>query len=230
MKTNLNFKTIIAALAITVGLSSCMKNDTDYTPVEISGLSLIHASPTTQKLDVYVDNTRASINDFSFGTKMDYLNAYSGVRTIQIAKQGTSASIFSKQFTLKKSVGYSAFLINALENIDVLLVEDELKVPTTGKASVRFVNVSPDATPLNLAITGQATDLATGVAYKASSEIVEIDPAEKVNFDVKTADGIVKTALQNVKIEAGKIYTVWAKGLNSATDDTKFGVAIFTHK
>ena len=230
MKTNFNFKTIIAALAITVGLSSCMKNDDNYTPVEISGLSLIHASPTTDKLDVYVDNTKASINDFSFGTKMDYLNAYSGVRTLRIAKQGGTTAIFSKQYTLKQSVGYSAFLINALDNIDILLVEDELKVPTAGKASIRLVNVSPDATPLSLSITGQTSNLASGVAFKANSSIVEIDPSEKVSFDIKTADGVVKTALQNVKIEAGKIYTVWAKGLNAATDDTKFRVAIFTHK
>ncbi|RZJ81876.1 MAG: DUF4397 domain-containing protein [Flavobacterium sp.] len=230
MKTNLNFKTIIAALAITLGLSSCMKNDENYTPVEISGISLINASPTADKLDVYIDNTRASVNDFVFGTKMDYLNAYTGTRTFRVAKSGATTAFYSKDFKLEPSVGYSAFLINKTDNLEILMLADELKVPATGKAHVRFVNVSPDATALSLSITGQTTSLATAIAYKASSTFVEINAAEKVSFDIKTADGVTSSPLQNVKIEAGKIYTVWAKGLVAATDDTKFGVAIFTHK
>ncbi|WP_379086879.1 hypothetical protein [Pedobacter sp. UC225_65] len=42
--------------------------------------------------------------------------------------------------------------------------------------------------------------------------------------------GNVETFIADVKIEEGKIYTVYARGLKAATDETKLGVAVFTHK
>ncbi|RZL48655.1 MAG: DUF4397 domain-containing protein [Pedobacter sp.] len=230
MKISLRIKTLLTALVITLGLASCSKNEYDNTPIYISGLSLIHASPTAEKFDVYVDRNRASIDDFSFGTKMDYLNAYAGNRTFQVAKKGNSTTLLTKEFTLEAEYGYSLFIVNKLENLELLFLKDDLTIPAASKAKVRFVNLSPDAAALNYAINGQATDLASNRAFKEYSEFITIDAAEKVTFNVKDATGVVIAALTDVKIESGKTYTVYAKGLKANTDDTKFGAAIFTHK
>lgn len=231
MKISLKTKTLLAALTITLGLASCSKNDIDNTPIYISGVSLVHASPTTEKLDVYIDNTRASIDDFAFGTKMDYLRAYSGDRTITVTKKGSAAKLTTDLIKLEPEFGYSVFVVDKFETIDILTLKDDLTKPAAGKAKIRFVNLSPDGGPLNLAINGVATDLVDNKAFKEFSTFQTIDAAEKVTFNIKNkATTLVEATLADVKIEDGKTYTIYAKGLKANTDDTKFGAAIFTHK
>lgn len=231
MKLSINYKAIIASLTLSLGLLSCAKNDDNYQPVEIAGLSLIHASPTAEKLDVYLDNTKGSGTDFAFGTKIDYLNAYAGSRKLTVTKKDITTSLKTEQFTLEPRVGYSLFVVGQLENIAFLMLKDDLVKPEEGKAKVRFVNLSPDAEALSLAIVGATTDLATNKAFKEFSAFETINAAEKVTFNVKNnTSGAIKTTLTDIKIENGKVYTIYAKGLKSTTDDTKFGATIFTHK
>ncbi|WP_379086876.1 DUF4397 domain-containing protein [Pedobacter sp. UC225_65] len=146
MKISFNYKAIIAAVTLSVALLSCAKKQ-DYIVVDVSGLSLIHASPTIEKLDVYVDNTRATISDFGYGSKIDYLNAYSGNRKLTVTKKESGVALKSEFATLTVNKGYSLFVIDKLENIKFLLLEDDLAKPAAGKAKVRFVNLSPDSDP-----------------------------------------------------------------------------------
>lgn len=230
MKISFNYKAIIAAVTLSVALLSCSKTQ-DYTVVDISGLSLIQASPTTEKLDVYVDNSKATVSDFVYGSKIDYLNAYSGNRVLRLSKKDAGVALKTEMVTLFTNKGYSLFVIDKLENVKFLLLEDDLTKPATGKARIRFVNLSADAEALNLAIEGKPTDLATNKAFKEYSDFETIDAGDNVKFIVKNkTTGNIETSIADVKIEAGKIYTIYVKGLKAATDDMKLGVAIFTHK
>jgi hypothetical protein len=111
------------------------------------------------------------------------------------------------------------------------MVKDDLTAPASGKARVRFVHLSPDAPAFNLAIAGKDTDLFTDKSFKGYTDFVDIDPAEKVTFNVKNkVNGAIAASIADVKIEANKIYTVWVKGLVAATDNTKLGVEVFVHR
>lgn len=224
-------KAIAAALTLSLGLFSCSKMDSDYQPIEVSGLNIIQATPTTELLDVYVDNTRANGNtDFEFGNKIGYLSAYSGNRTFNVTKKNTPTSLKSLAYTLKPQIGYSLFVANTLENVELLMLEDNLTKPAAGKATIRFVNLSPDGGALSLAINGSATDLSTNKLFKEFSEFVTIDAAESVTLNVKNAtSGLTETAVTNYKIEDGKIYTIYAKGLKAGTGETGFSAKIFSH-
>lgn len=223
-------KIIIAAMTLSVALTACSKNE-DYTPQDISGLSVIHASPTTEKLDILVDTKKANIADFSYTNKIDYMNLISGKRKVAITKKGVTTALLSDSLTFKPQFGYSLFIIDKLETVKFLFLEDDLTQPVTGKARIRFVNASPDAPALNLTIAGKETDLVTNKAFKEFSAFESIDAAEKVTFNVKNkATGATEATIADVKIEPGRIYTIWVKGLKAATDDTKLGVSVFTHK
>ena len=223
-------KIIIAAITLSVSLTACSKDD-DLTPQDISGLSVIHASPTTEKLDILVDTKKTNTADFAYTNKIDYLNLISGKRKISITKKGVTTALLSDSLTFKPQFGYSLFVIDKIETVKFLLLEDDLTQPATGKARIRFVNASPDAPALNLAIAGKETDVFTNKLFKEFSAFESIDAAEKVTFNVKNkATGATEATIADVKIEAGKIYTIWVKGLKAATDDTKLGVAVFTHK
>jgi hypothetical protein len=120
--------------------------------------------------------------------------------------------------------------VNKLENIELLILDDNLEKPATGKAKIRFVNLSPDGGSLSLNVNGAATDLATNKAFKEFSTFEAVDATESTTLNIKNATtGAVETTLTNVKLEDGKIYTVYAKGLKATTDDTRFSAKMFLH-
>ncbi len=228
----MKIKTIIAAIAtLSISLASCSKDDRELVVPPISGLNIIHASPTTEKLDFYVDGTRANNVDFAFGNKMGYFSLYSGKRRlITVKKNTTTPLLVSEDLTLEDQKAYSLFIYDKFDALKYLFVKDDLTAPASGKAKLRFVHLSPDAPELSLSIAGKDADLFSGKAFKSYTDFTEIDPAAKVTFHVENADGSVTATLADIKIEAGKIYTVWVKGLKAAADDTKLGIAVFEHK
>ncbi|MFP5079227.1 DUF4397 domain-containing protein [Pedobacter sp. JCM 36344] len=226
----MKIKSLIAALAITTLLGSCMKDQEIQPQQPVAGLSIVQASPTTENLDVYVDSTRA-VSDLAYAKKVDYLNLFPGNRRLAVKKKGSQTTLLAEQLTLKDYIGYTLFIVDQLETVKFLFLEDDLAKPANGKAKVRFVNLSPDAPALNLSITGKEADLVTNKLFKEYSTFAEIDAAEKVTFNVKNKEtGALETSIADVKVDAGGIYTIWVKGLKSATDSKKLGVAIFQHK
>lgn len=232
MRFFLKHKAIAAALTfsmLSLGLVSCSKMDSNYEPIQVSGLNIIQAVPTTELLDVYVDNTRANGTEFEFGSKIGYLSAFSGNRAFNVTKRGTSTSLKSLQHTLKPQAGYSLFVANTLANIEFLMLEDNLEKPAAGKAKIRFVNLSPDAGTLALNVNGAATDLAINKAFKEFSAFETVDATENATLNIKNASGATETSIAAVKLEDGKIYTVYAKGIKANTDDTRLSAKVFVH-
>ncbi|WP_410222041.1 DUF4397 domain-containing protein [Pedobacter sp.] len=233
MRTLSGLKLFISAIVIGLSLTSCLKNkNSDYQPVQISGLSLINAVPSSTNLDVYVDNLKATnfSIDFSFGTKIDYLNAYSGKRKLDLTKQGVQTSLASTTITLDPQIAYSLFAVNKIETPEFLLLKDDLTAPQSGKAKVRFVNLSPDLGIASIAINGSNTNLFSNMSFKQASDYTEITAGTSVTFDLKNSNGTVETQLSQAQIEAGKIYTIYAKGLKSASDNTQLSMSIFRQK
>lgn len=233
MKISNNFKaiskTFIAAVILSVALSACSKDNNS--PQQVTGLAIIHTSPGTQPLDFIVDNTKANSKLFSYNTKIDYLDLVPGNRLLSIVKKDSTEFLVSERFDLSPGKAYSIFVVDTLSKKKLLLIEDDLTTPDAGKAKVRFIHLSPDALALDLSINGKETDLFTNKLFKEYTTFAMIDPGASVTFNIK--DNITKAVaatVPNVKIEQGKIYTIWAKGLKSKTDSTKFGANIYTHK
>jgi hypothetical protein len=226
----MRIKSLLAAATVTILLGSCMKNEDVKPQQPVAGLSIVQASPTAESLEFSID-AKPVLTDLTYTKKVDYLNLIPGSRTIAINKKGTPTALFSEQLTFKDYIGYTLFIVDQLDKVKFLFLEDDLATPATGKAKVRFVNLSPDAPALNLAIGGKGTDLATNKLFKEYSTFVEMDPAEKVTFNVNDkTSGDLATSIADVKIAPGGIYTVWVKGLKASTDDKKLGVAVFQHK
>ncbi len=229
MKFSFKLKSILAVATLSLGLASCSKFDNDYQPVQVSGLNVIQASPTTELLDVYISNTRANGDDFSFGSKIGYLSAYSGLRAFNVTKRNSTASLKSLQHELKPQVGYTLFVANTLANIELFIIEDNLTKPATGKAKVRFVHASPDAEALTVSINDAKIAITAGKIFKQYSEFVEVDVAQNATVKLLNATDQTEATISDVKLEDGKIYTIYAKGLKANNDATQFAGAIFTH-
>jgi hypothetical protein len=231
MKLSINFKHVIAAFITSIILISC-KKDGGGDLINVSGLSIVNASPSAEKLDVFVDNTKVtnSAVDFIFGSKIDYLSAYSGSRRMTITRKDSLVPLKSELFVLEPQFGYTLFIIDRFADIKFMLLPDNLTKPPKGKASVRFANLSPDTDPLTLSIAG-SNYLITNIVFKNYSTPILVDAGDNVDFEIREhVTGLLVAKLSTIKIEEEKIYTIYVKGLKAATDGTRLDAAIYTHK
>jgi hypothetical protein len=221
-------KIAVAVFASALLFTAC-KKDSDNQDVETAKIGFVHASPGTVPLDVIFNNQRSlSLN---YTNDKGYFNAYPGSVLIGVTKKDSTKYITNSTSLLKPGNFYSAFVVDTLKSTKILVIEDDLSTPETDKAKVRFINLSPGSPKLSLNVQGSANALFADKAFKEATPFSNIAAADSYTFEVKeTGTTAVKATLPNIKIEKGKIYTIWAKGLSSATDSTKFGLAVMPNK
>lgn len=227
MKTMTNYfspiaKTLVCALTLTSIFSSCKKDkDGIYPPmIKPAGLTLVHAAPGVAELDFYVDKDKVNSVSFAYNTAISYLTIPKpGKKELSVTKKGAADILVKLPVEFKEDKGYSAFVTDKTAST-VVFVEDDLTAPAADKAKIRFLNLSPDAGILDLAITGKTDALVAKKDFKEFSPFIATEPGAEVNFEIRTnGTTTVLATLPKVKIEKGKIYTIWAKGLKVAPKD-----------
>ena len=103
--------------------------------------------------------------------------------------------------------------------LEPLVLVDNNSAPAAGMARVRFVHASPDAPAVDIALKNGPV-LLPNIAYKGHAE-GEV-PAGTYDLEVRVAGtAAVALALPGTKIDAGKIYTVFAEGTVTGPDGNK---------
>ncbi|AOM79144.1 DUF4397 domain-containing protein [Pedobacter steynii] len=212
----------------TLMLASC---STKETPVpESSSLMVVNTSASPGTYNVYINGGKANPGPLPFGGPLPYIRLNTGESTIKFTTAGSTESLVTKKIILEDKKGYSLFLIDKEPKLDILIASDEVSALPTTKALIRFINLSPDAPALDLAVKDGAA-LVTGKAYKAIGDFIEIEP-KKYIFQIKdkTASPL-KAELAETEIKAGGIYTVLSIGLVNPTGmDPRIMVKLITNK
>lgn len=221
MKTNLIVKRKFALSAciicVAALLSSCLKsNTTDYAP-PVSLVSFFQASPDQPALDLYFNNNRVNLSPINYGTGLDYFRAYSGVRTINIDTYGVMTQLFSDTATLRANQVYSLFLATDKTSKPALvLLNDTISQPQPNTASIRFVDLSPDAPNVDLVLNNNTT--VSNKTYKGFSTFLPVTGNTTYNIQVKqTGTSTVLATLSNISFSTNRVYTIIFSGLVAGT-------------
>jgi len=133
--------------------------------------------------------------------------------------------------------------------IRFIVLEDNLTAPAGNNAGVRFVHLAPGApavwvtTASGTVFAGasnRAFALAVPVAGNTSgsrtllggaSAFATVPAAGSVNIQIRTgsATGTVVAALGGITLEAGRLYTIYARGVLGGTGDNALGASIIQH-
>jgi len=209
-------------------LTSCLK-DHDNEPLPPAGLvSVINASPDSQPLDFYLNNNMVNVYPLRFGYGLDYFRAYTGKRTATFTMAGTQQQVKSDTLTVNTDKFYSIFLANKASSPDMVILTDSIAKPASGMATIRFVNLSPDAPAADLVIKGGAT-LAANKTYKSASGFTAVQGGNYTLEVHQAGTSTVLATLDNTTITNGSVYTVWLQGFAAATDNTKLSADIQTN-
>lgn len=202
-------------LPLFVILTSCAKGDDPKT--NIAAITVIHASPGLPPIDIYINGGRINGDSIiAYTDTIPYKFVSSGSLPIVIRKNISTISYISKNLDLQSEKYYSFFVTGKPDAVTYLLTEDNLIPPVSGKAKLRFLNLSPDSSPLGFRLNSSNT-LFTAKDYKSYTDFVSIDPG---NYTIGIYEEGNSSALsqQTIEVEAGRLYSVWAKGLKQAIE------------
>ncbi len=232
MKTTIkNFLMLAIALPLAFSVTSC-KDDEEETPapsVDKSSVLVTHASPDAPGVDLLVDNTKVNSAALTFPNSTGYLSVNAGTRNIKVNVAGTSTSVINADLPLTKNASYSIFAVNTVSSIEPLVIEDDLSAPASGNAHVRFIHLSPDAPAVDIAADGGAV-VFPDYTFKEYSDFTPL-PAGSYDLEVRVAGtSTVALDLDPIVLEAGKIYTVFAKGLLAGSGNQALSAQIIVNK
>ena len=226
-------KKLILSLIVslsTITFIGCSDEETPVTPSPIPSNSLVkvvHASPDAPGVDLLVDNSVAGTN-LTFPNNTGYLTVPSGTRNVKVNVAGTSNTVIEANLNLMKDINYSVFAVNSVSNIEAIVIEDDLTSPAQGKAHVRFIHLSPDAPAVDITLTN-GTVVFGNKSFKEFTVFTPLD-AGSYDFEVRVAGtNTVTLDLPSITLEAGKIYTVFAKGFLNGAGTQQLGAEIIVN-
>lgn len=197
---------------------SCSKSTNNEPLPPIANLAIYQVSPDAPKLGFRLNNSVLNSDSVPYGTYGYYFNAIAGSRELTAYQQGTKK--VTSTIDLKEGAIYSAWLTGRWATPEFVLIEDKLVNPSSGKALIRFVNMSIESPALDL-VTNTGTAVVSGKTYKTASEFVEIAGGQNYNFVIRENGNTTdKVVLPSVSIQSGRIYTIAARGIYNSTGAT----------
>jgi hypothetical protein len=178
--------------------------------------------------------------------ELNYLQStpYRGIRASAAAQvryfnKANGNSLGSLTANYLQGTSYTTFLIDSVTRpggLRVIQFSDNLASPPGGQAKVRFIHVAPNAPRIvvtnpgndDVVVFSARTYAQTGTAIQNFTNLT----AGTYNLDVRNdaADGKpVILPLTDVLFEAGKIYTVYARGLVGGAGGQELGATIIVH-
>ncbi len=202
--------TFLGLMTISLALVSCKEEETPA--ADTAKVNVVHASPDAPGVDLLVDGTKVNTSALSFPDNTGYLTVNAGARNFKVNVSGTSTTVIDVTPTLTKNANYTVFAVDSVSKISPLLLTDDLTAPASGKAHVRFVHLSPNAPAVDVAVASSGAVVFANKSFKEYTAFTPLD-AGSYNLDVRVAGtSTVALVLPTITLQAGKIYTVFAKG------------------
>lgn len=206
----------ILTCASLVFIMSCDPDDSeDIQPSPVSYVSLYNASPDAPDLNIVVDNRQINTYPFEYSDHTGYLRFYIGDRNLKFGPFGASNIVVDTTVTLENEKAYSIFVVDDFTEASLLILNDNSDAPTSGKAKIRFVNLSPDGGAVQLKVKDDPTSLTEDEGFKEATEFFEVD-AKTFDFEVVSGgNGVSQLHIPGVELQEGWFYTIVVKGYAS---------------
>lgn len=228
MNRLLRLSSLALALAATFALTGCGDdNDNPVAPVSQASVMVVHASPNAPAVDLLVDNIIQGTG-LAYPSNTAYLGVNAGTRNVKVNVTGTTTTVINADLALTAGAHYTVFAADSVSKIAPVVLTDDLSMPASGKAHVRFVHLSPNAPAVDVAVTGGPI-LFSNVAFKSGAAFLPVN-AGTYDLEVRVAGtSTVALSVPGVALQAGKIYTVFAKGFLGGAGAQALGAQIIAN-
>ncbi|HEX8720780.1 MAG TPA: DUF4397 domain-containing protein [Pyrinomonadaceae bacterium] len=181
----------------------------------------VHAVPGLAAIDLYAGDNKA-LEGVAYKSTSAYreLPAASAAYRLRLAGQAAGEPLAEETRGLAAGHHHTVVAVPALASgifskeggVELRFLADEFEAPAAGKAKVRVFNASPDIDEIDLYAAGRAEPLVKGAKFGASAAYADAEPAASGLELRRAGENITTLALPGVKVEAGRLYTVFVVG------------------
>lgn len=221
-------------LVIPLMVTGCQRDTTENSPVttkspsgtttapsseaaeerDMALVRVVHAIPGGGSVDVFADDTRA-FDGLAFKAVTPYreLDGQRYTFRLRTAGQTQGNPLASNTERLDDGDYYTVFALPGDDNTATLrVVQDDHSRPRDGKARVRVVHASRDAGEVDLYAAGREDSLFDAIDFRSVSDYDEIDPVTGALELRPEGQSTVALSVPNVRMDAGKSYTIVVVG------------------
>jgi hypothetical protein len=177
-----------------------------------SYLRILHASPKSPNVDVYI-NDMLKFKNLAYAHFTDYIEVITGNYNVKVYAAGTKTNpVLSKNIFVPPEKIFTIAAIGLLPNIDLLPVPETIIMNPTDKAYIKFAHLSPNTGPVDITLP-DGKILFKNISYKSFTDYIEV-PAGTYTLESRPT-GTKTTVLYvpNIKLKSQRFYTVYAIGL-----------------
>jgi hypothetical protein len=193
--------------------------DAEY---EVAQVRLLHAVPDAPAVDIYVGGERV-VQNLAFGSISNYLSIYAGEYEVEIRPAGGSTAVFEGSINLAGGRSYTAValgLLNGTPALNVALFDDTLTLSNAARGRLRIIQLSPDASALNVVVESEQgvrslrlSSVATSSLSFGESSVQELDAG---TYQLRILNGEEQLLTSRPILAAGQGNTIFVLGKVSA--------------
>lgn len=235
---NLNCRNIFLYGILSLCFLSCKNNDNIFPAVQNASLTIVNATADT--LNYYINGTRQNNTSGLFpGGALVNQTVPAGTANYQFKKSGNASVLFSKAITLQYNannnitVANSIYVYGELPNQNFLVLNDTLVASIANNtATIRFVNLSPDAGSITVSVgianSGNLTSFnQIAFASKPLSNSISSGLNEIKVFLPNISNPKIDTT---INIQPNTINTIFTKGLLKGAGGAAFALGAMVNK
>lgn len=192
-----------------------------------SHVLLINSASSSASINLYCTGNKLNSVPLSYGNTTGYKSVSSGVRNIQVKANGSNTLLATNSIHLLRDSSYTLFVYESNNATSTVIAEDDLSIPSFGNAKVKFANMSSGLSSADLVITNGPT-IASSVSFGTVGSYAELK-AGTYNLVVRLhGTSNILLTIPNVRMDNGKIYTIWSGGAVNGNGTTTLAVQTIT--
>ena len=181
-----------------------------------SYIRILHASPNAPAVDVYA-NEDLIIENLAYAQMSPYIPLPSASYNIRVYPTGTTRDpIIDTDVYIPPNTVFTVGAIGSLPNISLYPIPEPSIAQNSGNTCVRFVNLSPNAPAVDVALEG-GTIVFNDVAYKGVSNYICIVPGTYMFKVSPTGSQDAVLMVPDITLEEDVYYTIYVLGLFEET-------------
>lgn len=202
-------------------LSSCGKND-DIKPAPVgpANVRYVNTVQGSASQDLYVNDSKKNTQAVAYGDASAYMEITSGPNVFKFYDAGTTTlKAESRGYNIPIGTYVTAFYVQTSGGqLGAFAVGDDMSAPATGKSKVRFFHMNSflgQNVRISVSVAGQTAVLIPALEYiDSNAPYFSVDAGTRFTF---AAPGVTNAPVYDAGLVAGKNYTIWIDGTNSAT-------------
>ncbi|MGI4021503.1 MAG: DUF4397 domain-containing protein [Janthinobacterium lividum] len=196
--------------------SSCKNSITPEPSLGNARILLVNSAASSSAINLYYTGNKLNVVPLVYGNTSGYRNITSGVRDVQVKANSSNTLLAAKTIHLVQDSSYSFFVFEANKTMATVIAEDDLSIPSSGNAKIKFANMSSGLSSADLLIS-KGPNITSSVSFGTIGSYSELK-AGTYNLILRVhGSSATLLDLPNIRLDNGKIYTLWSAGTVNGT-------------